>query len=254
MLPRITSVLDAAALIATGQSDVVLMAAGGAGVYTDRTATAPWTRPAHEFVVGYGLFTAAEFALIARRHMLTYGTTPEQMAIVAATIRNNGSVNPKAVYFGRGPYTPEDILASRMVADPFHLLDCSTTSEGACGLVLARADRVAGPRIDSGVDPRRCRGLDGAVVPHRAPLGHAREQRPGHPQRLRRPACRPALLCHGRPPPVGRRRGGVLRPFSFEIIRQLEAFGFCGDGEGGPFVATATSPRGDRCRSPPTAA
>src|ERR1019366_5750254 len=90
MLPRITSVLDAAALIATGQSDVVLMAAGGAGVYTDRTATAPWTRPAHEFVVGHGLFTAAEFALIARRHMLTYGTTPEQMAIVAATIRNNG--------------------------------------------------------------------------------------------------------------------------------------------------------------------
>ena len=41
------------------------------------------------------------------------------MAIVAATIRNNGSVNPKAVYFGRGPYTTDDILASRMVADPY---------------------------------------------------------------------------------------------------------------------------------------
>src|SRR5581483_2969523 len=93
----IPTVLDAAALVTTGQAEVVLISAGGAGVYTDRRATAPWTRPANEFVVGYGLFTAAEFALMARRHMLTHGTTPEQLAVVAATIRNNGHVNPEAV-------------------------------------------------------------------------------------------------------------------------------------------------------------
>ena len=108
--------------------------------YTEREATAPWTRPANEFVVGFGMFTAAEFALIARRHMHVYGTTPESLATVAATIRNNGHVNPEAVYYGRGPFTPEDILASRMVADPFHLLDCAMTSEGGCG---------------AGADPRR---------------------------------------------------------------------------------------------------
>src|SRR6204780_234566 len=116
----IPAVLDAAALITTGQCSVVLIAAGGAGVHVDRSATAPWTRPANELVVGYGLFTAAEFALMARRHMLTYGTTPEQMAVVAATIRTNGHVTPDAIYYGRGPYTVDDILASRMVADPFH--------------------------------------------------------------------------------------------------------------------------------------
>ena len=54
------------------------------------------------------------------------------MAKVAATIRNNGHVNPDAVYYGRGPFTPDDILASRMVADPFHILECSMTSEGGC--------------------------------------------------------------------------------------------------------------------------
>ena len=107
-----------------------------------RSAVAPWTRPSHELVVGYGLFTAAEFALMARRHMLMHGTTPDQLATVAATIRNNGHVNPEAVYHGRGPFKPADILASRMVADPFHLLDCAMTSEGGCGLVLARADRA----------------------------------------------------------------------------------------------------------------
>src|SRR5207253_11258258 len=116
--------------------------AGGAAMYTERAATAPWTRPANEFVVGYGLFTAAEFALMARRHMIMYGTTDEQLATVAATIRNNGHVNPDAVYAGKGPFKPDDILASRPVAEPFHLLDCAMTSEGGCGLVLTTADRV----------------------------------------------------------------------------------------------------------------
>src|SRR5437588_1242835 len=135
-------VLEAADLVASGRADVVLIAAGGASMYTDRGSTAPWTSPANEFVVGYGLFTAAEFALMARRHMVMHGTTPEQMATVAATIRNNGHANPDAVYHGRGPFTPDDIRASRPVAEPFHLLDCAMTSEGGCGLALARADRA----------------------------------------------------------------------------------------------------------------
>jgi acetyl-CoA acetyltransferase len=237
MLPRITSVLDAAALIATGQSDVVLIAAGGAAVYTDRAATAPWTRPAHEFVVGYGLFTAAEFALIARRHMLTYGTTPEQMARVASTIRNNGHVNPKAVYYGRGPFTPEDILASRMVADPFHLLDCATTSEGACGLVLARADRVA----DTASTPAWILGGGGdSMGPsyHIAPRWDMRgSTHPDIPAGYvgRRAARRSYAMAGLSPSEVD--VAEFYDPFSFEIIRQLEAFDFCGDGEGGPFVA-----------------
>src|SRR3954451_7017719 len=138
----IPTVLEAASMIAFGECEVVVIAAGGAAMYTERAATAPWTRPSNELVVGYGLFTAAEFALMARRHMITHGTTPEQLATVAATIRNNGPVNPEAVYFGRGPFTPADVLASRMVADPFHLLDCAMTSEGGCGLVLTTADRA----------------------------------------------------------------------------------------------------------------
>src|SRR3954454_22179520 len=138
----IPTVLEAASMIAFGECEVVVIGAGGAAMYTERSATAPWTRPANELVVGFGLFTAAEFALMARRHMLQYGTTPEQLALAAATVRNNGHVNPEAVYYGRGPFTPADILESRMVADPFHLLECSMTSEGGCGLVLTTAERA----------------------------------------------------------------------------------------------------------------
>src|SRR4051794_26707343 len=138
----IPAVLEAASLIASGQCTTVLIASGGAAMYTERSATAPWTRPANEFVVGYGLFTAAEFALMARRHMITYGTTEEQLATVAATIRNNGHVNPDAVYTGRGPFTAADVLASRPVADPLHLLDCSMTSEGGGAIVVPTAERA----------------------------------------------------------------------------------------------------------------
>ena len=127
---------EAAAAIESGMADVVVVVAAQAGAYLDRAATAPWTRPKNEFVAPWGMFTAAEFALVARWHMEKYGTTREQLSIVAATIRNNGDVNPEAVYFGRGPFKAEDITASRPIADPFHLLDCSMTSEGGCAVVI----------------------------------------------------------------------------------------------------------------------
>ncbi len=230
----IPAVLQMAQMIACGQSDVALLAGGGAGLYTDRAATAPWTRPANEMVVGYGMFTAAEFALMARRHMVTYGTTPRQLAAAAATIRNNGHVNPEAVYHGRGPFTPEDILASRMIADPFHLLDCSMTSEGGCGLVLARADMAGDLRkppvwiLGGGSDSFGpayqiapvwdMAGRDGVIA-----------------GRVGARAGREALRAGG----IGPSEVDVAElydPFSFEIIRQMEVFGFCKEGEGGPFV------------------
>ena len=103
-------------------------------------STAPWTRPSHEFV--------APVRHVHRRRVRAHRPPahaplrhpPEALATVAATIRNNGHVNPEACYFGRGPFTVQDILDSRMVADPFHLLDCSMTAEGGCALVLTRAD------------------------------------------------------------------------------------------------------------------
>jgi acetyl-CoA acetyltransferase len=239
----IPALLDAAALIVTGQCGVVVVAAGGAGVHTDAASTAPWTRPANELVVGYGLFTAAEFALMARRHMLTYGTTSEQMATVAAIIRNNGHVNPEAIYCGRGPFTVDDILASRMVADPFHLLDCATTSEGGCAIVLIAADRA----IDT---PAPVWILGGAsdsfgpayMVP---PVWDFQPRVDGECfGRVGGNAARKSFGMAGlQPDDVD--VAELYDPFSFEIIRQLETFGFCPEGDGGAFVSEGhISPEG----------
>lgn len=231
----IPSVVDALNLVASGMATTVLIAAGGAGLYTDRSATAPWTRPANEFVVGYGLFTAGEFALMARRHMLTYGTTPEQLAAAAATVRNNGHANPAAVYHGRGPFTADDVLASRMVCDPFHLLDCSTTSEGGCALVVTTAERAA----DLPRPPVWVLGAGSDSFGPSYQIAPAWDMR--HPRSdlaagwVGRRASQTAYAMAG----VGPDDVDVAElydPFSFEIIRQLETHGFCGEGEGGAFV------------------
>jgi acetyl-CoA acetyltransferase len=231
----IPTILDAAALITTGQCDVVLVAAGGAAVHTERTSTAPWTRPTNELVVGYGLFTAAEFALMARRHMLTYGTTPEQMATVAAAIRTNGHVNPEAVYHGRGPFSPSDILKSRMIADPFHLLDCAMTSEGGCGVVLVSAERAAECEMPVWILGGASDSFGPAYTV--APVWDFRPRPDSDPAGMvgARAAKRAFAMAGLTPADVD--VAELYDPFSFEIIRQLEAFGFCSPGEAGPFVA-----------------
>jgi acetyl-CoA acetyltransferase len=231
----IPAVIEAAALVAAGVCTTVVVLEGRAGVYTDRRSTAPWTRPANEFVLPFGMYTAVEFALVARRHMQVYGTTPEQIASVSATIRNNGHVNPDAVYYGRGPYTVDDILASRMVADPFHLLDCAMTAEGGCGMIVTTAERAA----DLVERPIYIHGGSSDS------FGPAYQHAPAWDLRGRVDG-----VVNGE---VGRRASQAVfemagltpsdvdccefyDPFAFEVIRQLEAHGFCKAGEGGPYV------------------
>lgn len=228
-------ITEAATAIEHGMADVVVLVSAQAGEYRDHEATAPWTRPENEFVAPWGMFTTAEFALIARRHMHTYGTTREQLSIVAATIRNNGSSNPEAVYYQRGPFAPADITASRPIADPFHLLDCATTSEGGCALVVANLDKV---EIASRPIHILGSGADFHGPSYQHPPAYDLAGRRGDQVNgvVGRNAANRAFAHAG----LRREDVDVLElydPFSFEIIRQLEAFGFCGDGEGGPFVA-----------------
>lgn len=230
-------VLEAAAAIATGQCNVVLIADGNAGQHTDRNSTAPWTRPSNEFVESWGMFTPAHFALVARRHVEVFGTTAEQIASVAATIRNNGHVNPEAVFFDKGPFTPEDVLASRMIADPLHLLDCAMSSEGGSALILTSIERAR----DLRQRPVRILGggHDSFGPPYQYPpsfdLRGAADPDTCNGYVGRRAADR-AFTMAG----LNREDVDVLELYdavSFEIIRQLEAYRFCPEGEGGLLVS-----------------
>jgi acetyl-CoA acetyltransferase len=243
---RITTVLEAASLIAAGVCKSVLVLEGRAGMYVDRSATAPWTRPENEFVAPFGMYTTVQFALIARRHMEMFGTPPEALATVASTIRNNGHINPDAVYFGKGPYTPEDVLESRMIADPFHVLDCAMVAEGACAILLTSADRAA----DVSSKPVYILGGGGDAfgpgythAPRWDLTSGTTEEVNGH---VGARAARSAFKMAGlRPSDVDCCE--LYDPFSFEIIRQLEAFGFCEEGQGADLVMDGFIAPSGRC-------
>ncbi|MGE0309452.1 MAG: thiolase family protein, partial [Acidimicrobiia bacterium] len=111
----ISGVQAAADAILGGHCTSVLVVGGCAGLSATIGSEdqALLHRAGNEFVLSVGMYTAVEFALIARRHMEMYGTKPEHLATVSATIRNNGHINPGAAFYGRGPYTAGDVLASR---------------------------------------------------------------------------------------------------------------------------------------------
>ncbi len=93
-----------------------------------------------QFERPYGAPIPGFYALVARAHQHAYGTTDEQRAAVAVACRKHASMNPAAQM--RDPITVEDVLKSRLIADPLHLLDCSLVSDGGGALIMTSAERA----------------------------------------------------------------------------------------------------------------
>jgi acetyl-CoA acetyltransferase len=88
----------------------------------------------------YGPSLPALYGLVAQRHMHEYGTTPEQLASVAVTARYHASLNPEAQM--RQLITVDDVLNSRYIAEPLHLLDCCLISDAAGAIIVTSAERA----------------------------------------------------------------------------------------------------------------
>ena len=137
-------VRHAAAAIATGQADVVLVAHGESG--RSNVGQPPWrhTRDGlvEQFEQPYGtLGPVTTFTLGAVRYMNDYGITAEQLAAVAVAQRQWALRTPRAQR--RDPLTVDDVLASRMVVYPFHLPECCLVTDGGGAIVLVSPDRAA---------------------------------------------------------------------------------------------------------------
>ena len=94
----------------------------------------------YQSVMGLAVMPAS-YALQAQRYMADYGATPEMFAQVAVKSHRNGAMNPYAQY--QKETTLEEVMASRMIADPITLLQCSPTTDGAAAVVICAAEKAA---------------------------------------------------------------------------------------------------------------
>jgi acetyl-CoA acetyltransferase len=228
-------VAHAVAGVEAGLFDVALIAYGSTQ-RSDRSRNriAPDATLTEQFERPYGLPSpVGSYAMAAMRHMHEYGTTREQLAEVAVATRKWAAMNPKA--FKREPITIEDVLTSRPIAEPLHLLDCCLVTDGGGALVIASEDRAR--------DLRK---------PPAWILGHG--QAATHYSIAQMPdlASADAIAASGR---AAFERAGltpgdidvaeIYDSFTITVILSLEALGFCGRGEGGAFVSgQRTAPGG----------
>ncbi len=222
----VAHVLHAAAAIAAGLCEVALIVYGSTAS-SDRFAvgTGGLTAgdPPDQFEIPFGPTVLNAYALCAQRHMHEFGTTPEQLAEIAVTMRQHASANPDAKY--RDPISVEDVLASRIVSSPLHLLDCCVISDGGGAIVVTTAERardLAKPAI---------RILGGAESLCHTAMG-------------RRDLTDLAAKESG---PRAFAMAGVHHDdidlcmlydsFTITVLMTLESLGFCAKGEGGAFVS-----------------
>jgi acetyl-CoA acetyltransferase len=186
-----------------------------------------------QFEAPYGNTLVGSYAMAARRHMHTYGTTSEQLAEIAVGVREFAGLNPDAQY--RNPITTADVLNSRMVADPLHKLDCCVISDGGGAFIMTTAERAR----DLPQPPVYVLGAAGgeshwniSQMPDFTSTAAAR--------------CGPEAFAAAGITPDDVDTVQFYDSFTITVLLLLEGLGFCKKGEGGPFVAEGHLKRGGR--------
>jgi acetyl-CoA acetyltransferase len=221
----VSHVAHAAAAIHAGLCDVALIVYGSTAASDAMaigTGNASGRDPSAAFVSPYGMTLVSSYAMVAQRHMHQFGTTSEQLADIAVSTRHHASLNPHAKM--RQPITREDVLESRVIADPLHLLDCCIISDGGGAVIVTSLERAKNLRRP----PVVVMGT-GEAVAHReigAPDLMTIAARQSGEQAFRMAGMSPAEidLCT------------IYDSFTITVLATLENLGFCKPGEGGPFV------------------
>lgn len=192
-------------------------------------------RPGNNFLAPFGMLAPpVMMATLAQRYLWETGTTPEQLAEVALSGRANAQRNPRAVMHGQ-PMTREDYFASRMVAEPLRLFDCTQENDGACALLVTTLERARDlkrkpVRILAAAQGTPPGWGTAALGPHNMPVeSYGRGN--GAPM-ARQVFARSGLT------PADIDTAQIYDHFSPFVLMTLENFGFCGPGEGGAFVAS----------------
>jgi acetyl-CoA acetyltransferase len=223
------AVINASYAIASGACRVALvyrtimrdrLSRGGVGAVPNAKATGE-----SQFLLPYGSSSAAQWAaMFCQRHMSVYGTTQDQLGTLCVTQRRHAALNPRALL--TEPLTLDDYHASRWISRPFHLYDCDVPMDSSVAMVLVAPERATSIRrkpvwveaaaYASGPRPSWEQWDD---MTHTA--GKYAGQNLWARTTLRPQDIDVAQLYDG---------------FSWFTISWLEDLGFCGRGEGGPFI------------------
>jgi len=222
---------NAAAAIVAGICDTVVVSMADSlrsGLTRDQAMAMQSSTGHPQFEIPYGPTVPAYYALLARAHMDRFGTTSEQMAAVAVSGRNYAAQRPGAQM--TDVITLDDVLESRMIADPLHLLDCSLVSDGGAAVILTSAGNVGKFRSR----PVYLLGMgEGHSHEH---VSQARDLTTSAAVQSGREAYAMAGLA-----PADIDLAEIYDCFTPVVLIELEDLGFCAKGEGGAFVESGAS-------------
>jgi acetyl-CoA acetyltransferase len=230
-------VRHAVAAIRAGYARTVLITHGESGrsrVDAGRMAPAP-SSPVGQFEAPYGtLGPTTTFTIPVLRYMKDYGLTHEQLAYVAVAQRRWAAKNPRAAF--RDPITVDDVLASRMVAYPFHLLECCLVTDGGGALVVTAADRAGEFRHPAVHVLGTGESSETPMISQMADFTQSQAFRLAGQAAFAEAGIAAADVGHLM----------VYDAFAHVPIYGLEALGFVAKGEGGPFIAEGHTEPGGR--------
>ncbi len=219
------NILHAALAVATGLARNIVVLGGGSRGGSRQEAVQKLAFAHGEFDVSWGTVVPSWFALIARRHMHMFGTTSEQLAEIAVSTRTWASMHPQAIK--REKIGIEDVLRSRMISDPLHMLDCCLSNDGAGALVISRASYAADAPtkpvfVLGGAEDYTFRGY--------VDTGH--DWLTSGAVHTGQRTLEMAGVKHSEIDIAE-----IYDCFTITVLRMLEDLGFCAVGEGGAFVS-----------------
>jgi acetyl-CoA acetyltransferase len=182
-----------------------------------------WTAP-------FGWITYPQaMAMWCRRHMIEYGTTAEQLGEIAVQFRKNAGLNERAMQ--RAPITMDDYMNSRMIVEPFRMLDICLETDGACAVLITSKDRAK----DMKQKPVYITGGAYGGGPNQGEDWFDAVRWPDHSHNYAKYIADDLWKSAG----LGPKDVDVAQIydcFTYSILMQLEGLGFCKEGEGGPFI------------------
>ncbi|MFZ3005399.1 MAG: thiolase domain-containing protein [Phenylobacterium sp.] len=172
----------------------------------------------------YGGSTHNTYGMCAMRHMYEYGTTSEQLAWIKVAASHHAQYNEHA--FLKDVVTVEQVVNSRMISDPLHLLDCCVVTDGGGALIVTSPEVARSLKrplvkvIGAGEAPKGPRGGKDLDLTHSGAVWSG-----------------PIAFEEAGVTPQDMKYASIYDSFTITVLMQLEDLGFCKKGEGGKFVS-----------------